>query len=149
MGIQVERVGHVVLRVRDLARSVPFYTDVLGLREVGRYGPDMVFFSAGRGNHHDLAVQAIGTQAPGAAAGAVGLEHVALKIGDSLDTLRAAKAHLEAAGVTIIRMENHVVANSIYFADPDGNELEIYVDGDPATWRANPSAVASVQPLEL
>jgi catechol 2,3-dioxygenase len=149
MGIQVKRVGHVVLKVRDLARSVPFYTGVLGLREVGRYGPDMVFFSADGSNHHDLAVQEIGAQARAADVGAVGLVHVALKIGDSLDALRAAKAHLEAAGVPIIRMENHVVANSIYFADPDGNEFEVYIDGDPATWRADPSAVASVHPLEL
>ena len=149
MAIRVERVGHVVLKVRELARSVHFYTEVLGLREVGRYGPDMVFFSADGSNHHDLAVQEVGVQARAADPGAVGLVHVALKIGNSLDVLCAAKAHLEAAGIPIIRMEHHVVSNSIYFADPDGNELEVYVDGDPSLWRANPSAVASVGPLEL
>jgi len=33
--------------------------------------------------------------------------------------------------------------------DPDGNGLELYVDADPAIWRANPSAVAHVEPLQL
>jgi catechol 2,3-dioxygenase len=149
MGIRVERVGHVVLKVRELRRSVQFYTQVLGLREVGRYGQDMVFFSADGSNHHDLAVQEVGRQASAADPSAVGLVHVALKIGNSIDALRAAKSHLEAAGVPILRLENHVVSNSIYLADPDGNELEVYVDGDPQLWRANPSAVASVLPLEL
>ena len=149
MSIRVERVGHVVLKVRDLGRAVAFYTGVLGLREVGRYGPDMVFFSANGSNHHDLAVQEVGPQARAADPGAVGLVHVALKVGNSLDRLRAAKAQLDAAGVPILRMESHVVANSIYFTDPDGNELEVYVDGDPKLWRENPAAVASVAPLEL
>jgi catechol 2,3-dioxygenase len=149
MGITIERVGHVVLKVRELARSVPFYTRVLGLREVGRYGPDMVFFTAHGGNHHDLAIQEVGGQARPADPAAVGLVHVALKIGDSVEALRAAKAELEAAGVPILRMENHVVSKSIYFCDPDGNELEVYVDSDPGVWRDDPSAVASVQPLAL
>jgi len=74
---------------------------------------------------------------------------VALKIGDRLDHLRAAKAHLGAHGIAIRRIENHRVSRSIYLADPDGNELELYIDSDPRIWREDPSAVASVEPLEL
>jgi catechol 2,3-dioxygenase len=149
MSIQIERVGHVVLNVRELSRAVAFYAGLLGLREVGRYGAHMVFFSADGTNHHDIALFELGPQARPADPGAVGLVHVALKIGNSLDELRAAKSQLEAAGVPILRLESHAVASSIYLADPDGNEIELYVDGDPQRWRDDPAAVASVAPLVL
>jgi catechol 2,3-dioxygenase len=41
------------------------------------------------------------------------------------------------------------VSQSIYLNDPDGNGLELFVDADPAIWRENPAAVATVEPLEL
>jgi len=92
--MKIEGVGHVVLKVRDLDRAAAFYAGVLGLKEVGRFPERMVFFSAGT-NHHDLAVMAVGADAPSPSDKAVGLAHVALKIGDSLDLLREAKAVLE------------------------------------------------------
>src|SRR5919197_5208704 len=101
MGLGIQRVGHVVLKVRSLERSVPFYREVLGLREVARLGDHMVFFSATGENHHDLAILAVGDEAPSTPRGAVGLYHVALKIGDSVDALRRAKAKLELDGVRI------------------------------------------------
>ena len=147
--IQVSRVGHVVLNVRDLETSIAFYGDVLGLREVGRFGRQMAFFSATGENHHDLAVVELGPEARRPDEPAVGLCHVAFKIGDDLEQLRRAKAHLETHGVAIRRIENHRVSQSIYFADPDGNEIELYVDDDPTIWRTNPAAVATAEPLEL
>jgi catechol 2,3-dioxygenase len=138
----------VVLKVRSLEHSVPFYRDMLGLPEVARLGGAMVFFSATGENHHDLALLEVGGDAPAADRAAVGLYHVALKIGDSLDRLRAAKDHLQAHGVKM-KMMNHRVSQSIYVNDPDGNGLELYVDADPALWRANPTAVAHAEPLEL
>lgn len=149
MTIRIQRVGHVVLNVRDLRRSVAFYRDLLGLREVGRYGRQMVFFSATGENHHDLALFEVGAAAQAPLAPSVGLCHVALKIGEDLAALRQAKRHLEASGVAILRTENHRVSQSLYFQDPDGNELELYVDDDPRIWRDEPSAVASVAPLDL
>ncbi len=149
MTIRIQRVGHVVLNVRSLAPAVAFYRGVLGLREVGRYQHNMVFFTATGENHHDLALREVGAQARAADGEAVGLCHVALKIGDSLDVLRAAKSALQAADVAILRTENHCVSRSIYLNDPDGNEIELYVDGDPQIWKDDPAAVASVAPLEL
>lgn len=149
MTIHVERIGHVVLNVRDLARAVAFYGGVLGLREVGRLRGNMAFFSATGENHHDLAVREMGPDAPLPRGDAVGLAHVALKIGDSLDRLRTARADLEAAGVTIVAMQDHRVSQSIYFNDPDGNMLELYVDADPRIWRDDPAAVATAIALEL
>jgi catechol 2,3-dioxygenase len=151
MGISVRKVGHVVLRVRDLERAVAFYRDALGLREVarGQFGAKMVFFSATGDNHHDLAVAEVGADAPGTAPNAVGLAHVALKIGDTLDELRAARAHLESQGITKLRTVDHRVSQSIYLTDPDGNGIELYVDADPAIWQGDPTSVAHAQPLSL
>jgi catechol 2,3-dioxygenase len=109
----------------------------------------MVFFSASGKNHHDLALQEVGINADRPKELSIGLCHFALKIGNNIEDLRAAKALLEKLGVPIKRMENHRVAQSIYLSDPDGNEVELYVDDDPAIWAHQPSAVATVEPLEL
>jgi len=146
--MKIQGVGHVVLKVRDLERSARFYGDVLGLQEVARYQNRMVFFSAGQ-NHHDLAILNVGPDAPTPDPGSVGLYHVALKIGDSLDQLREAKARLEAHGVKILGISDHRVSQSIYLEDPDGNGLELFVDADPAIWARVPSTVATVRPLQL
>ncbi len=146
--MKVQGVGHVVLKVRDLERAVGFYAGVLGLREVARFPGRMVFFSAGA-NHHDLAVLTVGGEAPSPPESAVGLAHVALKIGDSLDELREAKALLDARAVPIRGIRDHRVSQSIYVDDPDGNTVELYVDGDPAIWADDPTTVATVKPLAL
>jgi len=67
-----------------------------------------------------------------------------------LDELRRAKAELEKAGVAITGMSDHTVSKSLYLADPDGNEVELYVDADPVVWGKNPAAVLSpIKPLRL
>ena len=147
--MHIDRVGHVVLNVRDLEKSVPFYRDVLGLREVGRYGSKMVFFTATGENHHDLGIFEIEKDADPADEHAVGIAHVAFRIGVGLETLRAAKEHLKKHGVPIRRIEDHTVSQSIYIGDPDGIEIELTVDDDPKKWAEDPSAVASVAPLDL
>ena len=63
--------------------------------------------------------------------------------------LRAAKAHLEAHDVAIQFIADHEVSQSIYFADPDGNNIEVYVDADPAIWRDEPERVANAHRLAL
>jgi len=148
MTISVRGIGHVVLKVRNLERAARFYRDVLGLREVARLRGRMAFFSAGT-NHHDLAVLEVGEGAAAPDPGGVGLYHVALKIGDDLPTLRAAKARLEACGISDLRTVDHRVSQSIYLTDPDGNGLELFVDADPEIWREDPTSVATVEPLEL
>lgn len=148
MSISVQALGHVVLKVRSLATSAPFYRDVLGLREVARYGDTMVFFSAGE-NHHDLALLEVGANAPLPQAQSVGLYHVALKVGDSLDALRSVRDHLQQQGVPVLGQSDHHVSQSLYIRDPDGIEIELYVDADPSVWRDNPQAVATIRTLDL
>ena len=146
--MQIKSLGHVVLKVGNLERSSAFYRDVLGMREVARHGGAMAFFSFSQ-NHHDLGLLQIGADSPPADPGAVGLYHVAFKVGDSLDELRACKIQLEARGVSIFGMSDHGVSQSLYIYDPDGIEIELYVDADPALWRDDPGAVLTTKRLKL
>ena len=150
-GINIEGVGHVVLKVSEVERSLGFYRDVLGLTEVARmpFGDgSMVFLSTGS-NHHDIALLEVGPDARRPEQSDIGLFHVALKIGEDLHTLRDAKAHLEACGIEIAMLADHTVSQSIYLNDPDGNQVELFVDGDPAIWHTDPSRVASIAPLTI
>lgn len=144
----ITTLGHVVLKVRSLEQSVPFYRDVLGFREVARYGGRMVFFSQGE-NHHDLALLEIGPTAAPPGPQAVGLAHVAFKVGDTLADLRRFKQHLESHHVAIRGMSDHKVSQSLYLNDPDGIEVEVYVDADPRIWKEDPASVATIEPLRL
>ena len=146
--MRASKLGHAVLKVRSLAASVPFYRDVLGLTEVARHGAHMVFFSCGE-NHHDLALLEVGEAATLPADNQVGLYHLAFKVGDSLDELRACRDHLLANGVALAGQSDHRVSQSLYCHDPDGIMIELYVDADPAVWRNDPGAVAHVGSLKL
>jgi catechol 2,3-dioxygenase len=108
----------------------------------------MAFFSI-VDNHHDVALVETKADAPAPPKEAPGLAHVALKIGDSLDDLREAKRWLDRNGIEIDHTSDHIVSKSIYFHDPDGNQLEVFVDSDPALWRDDPTLVATAGPLEL
>ena len=146
--MHIKALGHVVLKVRDLERSAAFYRDILGMQEVARYRDTMVFFSLGQ-NHHDLGLLQLGAQAELPGPHSLGLYHVAFKVGDSLDELRECKAHLERHGVAILGISDHGVSQSLYLKDPDGIEIELYVDADPALWRDNLAAVMTTKPLKL
>ena len=145
--MDVQQLGHVVLKVRDIDRSERFYTEVLGLTIAARLeAPPMIFFTLG--NHHDFAITAVGADAPDSVPNSPGLFHVAFKVGESTDELRDAKAHLEARGVQIAMTADHTVSESIYFDDPDGNTIEVYVDVSEV-WRTDPQTVAAIAPLSL
>ncbi len=142
--------GHVVFYVKDLERSLGFYRDLLGFKEAGRiFNGAAAALTSGR-THHELLLLQVG-DAPGSPAGRRrGLYHVGIKIGDSLDELRQAKRELEGAGIPIDGMSDHTVSQSLYLRDPDGNEVEIYVDADESVWKNNPAAVlAPIKPLKL
>jgi catechol-2,3-dioxygenase len=80
----------------------------------------------------------------------VGLYHFGLKVGDSDDELRAALAALEANEVNVVGASDHTITHSLYITDPDGNEIELYVDVPGVDWRSDPSLVAApIKPLKL
>jgi len=140
--MQVKELGHVVLFVRSLEKSVHFYRDILGFNQIeSEMAMPVAAFSTGR-THHELLLIEVGPNAALPAKGRrAGLYHIGLKVGTTLDELRTAKAELEAADVTIVGMSDHYVTNSLYLQDPDGNEVEIYIDVQPEVWRENPQAV--------
>ena len=142
--------GHVVFYVKDLQASLSFYRDLLGFTEVGRiFNGAAAALTSGR-THHELLLIQVG-EAPGPPQGRRrGLYHIGIKVGDSMDELRAAKRELEEANIPIEGMSDHTVSHSLYLRDPDGNEVELYTDVDEARWKNDPSAVVSpVKPLRL
>jgi catechol 2,3-dioxygenase len=146
--MKIQSLGHVVIRVSDADRAVGFYNGVLGLPVVARLdqgGMKMAFFSLG--NHHDFAVMQRPSGVRPEGETQVGLDHVAFKIGESLDDLREAKGKLDAAGVKT-RPIDHGVTKSLYLSDPDGNGVELYVDASDA-WKRDPQQVAQIAPLAL
>jgi len=142
--------GHVVFFVKDLARSLMFYRDMLGFHEIGTtFGGAAAALTSGR-THHELLLIEVGAAQGPPPGRRLGLYHIGIKIGDSMEELRAAKQDLERAGVPITGMSDHTVSQSLYVTDPDGNEVELYVDADPAIWAKDPGAVLSpTKPLRL
>jgi catechol-2,3-dioxygenase len=89
----------------------------------------MVFFTLGK--HHDFAVAELGRNGPTPDRNRAGLAHVAFKVGDSLEELDAVQRELEAAGVVILYELDHTFSKGLHLHDPDGNEVELYVDIPP------------------
>jgi len=152
--MQVKELGHAVLYVRDLETSRHFYGDVLGFQEIGGGPPGMpaVAFNSSSGRtHHELLLIEVGTDAAPIPAGRrVGLYHLGLKVGETDDELRDVLSELQAAGVAVVGASDHTVTHSLYIQDPDGNELELYIDVQPELWRDDPSTVlAPVRPLRI
>jgi catechol 2,3-dioxygenase len=142
--------GHVVFYVKDLEQSLVFYRDLLGFKEVGRvFNGAAAALTSGR-THHELLLIQVG-DAPAPPTGRrLGLYHIGIKVGDSLDELRAARKELDRAGIEIGGMSDHTVSQSLYLRDPDGNEVELYVDVDESLWKNDPAAVLSpIKPLRL
>src|SRR5262245_40890797 len=116
----IQRIGHVVLRVRDIERSEPFYRDVLGLKVSHKTPGRAVFFTCGE-QDHDLAIfqLGLGEDAPGPADNGVGMYHTALKLG-GFPELKAAFEHARASGANIVGINHHGGSKSVYIKDPDG-----------------------------
>ncbi len=152
--MQIQELGHVVLYVRDLQRSRAFYGEVLGFPEIrsddAPTGFPAAAFSAGR-THHELLLIEVGTNAASLPSGRrVGMYHIGLKVGDDDQTLRDAIVHLRDHGVKIVGTADHHVSHSVYLEDPDGNEIELYVDVPGVDWRADPTLVMRpAAPLQL
>ena len=151
--MEVKELGHLVLYVRDLERSRRFYRDVLGWREITANVPiglPAAAFTSGR-THHELLLIEVGPHAAPVPSGRrVGMYHFGLKVGESDEELRAALAQLREAGVPVRGASDHTVTHSLYTEDPDGNEIELYIDVQPEVWREDPAAVfAPIKPLRL
>ena len=143
----VRELGHLVLYVRDLGRSAEFYRDVLGWRQVlpgpGQEPVGAAGFSSGR-THHELLLIEVGPDATPIPLGRrVGLYHFGLNVGDTDDDLRAALDAVQKAGATVVGSADHTVTHSVYILDPDGNEIELYIDVAGVDWANDPALIGA------
>ncbi len=122
----IHRLNHAVLFVRDVARSVDFYRDVLGFEVLFDAENQAAFLRAeGSSNDHDLGLFQMGSQAGPSGAGrtTVGLYHLAWEV-DTLRDLEQLQIKL-AAGDALAGASDHSTTKSLYGHDPDGLEFEI------------------------
>lgn len=149
----ITRLNHAVLFVRDVQRSVDFYTRVLGFHVVPMApdGLDAAFLQApGSSNDHDLGLFAVGDSAQPSTAGrgSVGLYHLAWEV-DTLDALERLHAALTAEDA-LVGASDHGTTKSVYGRDPDGLQFELawIVPADQLTAEAL-AARSSIAPLDL
>ena len=125
--IKPRKLGHLVIRVRDVQRSEEFYTKILGLEVKGRAGDTMVFFRSNEEVDHDLAIAQIGGDAAGPDPERVGLYHMAWELAD-MDELKDAYKVVVDNGVGIAGYGDHGGIKGLYILDPDGIEIELYAE---------------------
>jgi catechol 2,3-dioxygenase len=152
--MEIKELGHIVLYVRDIDASRQFYENVLGWQAITPEGSSRgacAFVSGSHRTHHELLLLEVGPDAPLPPPGRrAGLYHFGLKVGETDDELREAIATCQANGVRIVGASDHTVTHSLYILDPDGNEIELYIDVQPEIWHDEPMAVMSpTKPLRI
>jgi len=142
--------GHVVYYVRNLEASLKFYHEAVGLGVSGKIFRDRAALLTGGRTHHELLLIEVG-EATGPLAGKrIGLYHVGWKIGESLDDLKQARDRIREQGYAIEGLSDHTISQSLYLRDPDGNEVELFVDNPAFDWKSDTSWMeVPVKPLML
>jgi catechol 2,3-dioxygenase-like lactoylglutathione lyase family enzyme len=119
--------SHLGIHVTDLARMEDFYTRGLGLLVSDRGtlpgGPTLVFLSRDPDEHHQLVL--VSGRPPGVEYNVV--NQISFKL-PSLADLQTMHARMTREGVGPFRIVTHGNAWSVYFADPEGNRVELFVD---------------------
>ena len=144
----IQRLNHAVLYVRDVDRSVTFYSDALGFRVAAGMPGRAAFLQAeGSSNDHDLGLFAMGDRAGDTQAGrtTVGLYHLAWEV-DTLAELQRIRDVLTANG-SLVGASDHGSTKALYAQDPDGIEFEV-------SWLVPaallpPDVTVGVAPLDL
>ena len=138
--------GHVVFYVRNLERSIAFYKEIVGLNLNGTIFNGRAALLSGGSTHHIQVGEADGPLH----GKRIGLYHVGWKIGDSIDELKACYSRLNELDYPVDGLSDHTISQSIYLRDPDGKEVELYVDNPDYDWRNDDSWMeAPVKPLNL
>jgi catechol 2,3-dioxygenase len=142
----IERVGHVVIKMRDLDEAKRFYRDILGMKITDEREGFGVFFRF-QDYHHDIAVFKVNDDAESPQKNQVGLAHIAL-VADSFDTVKAMHQRLKEHEVPIVRTVDHGITRSVYFTDPEGNELEVYCEVPEKPWQ-EVDTIIKADPMDL
>ena len=122
--IKPAKLAHLVLRTADKERLIGWWKTVLGMRV--QHENDFLSFLTYDDEHHRLAVVEVPTMQANDRT-SVGLEHIAFTY-DSLDDLLATYERLKADDILPIAPVNHGMTLSLYYADPDGNQVELQID---------------------
>ena len=141
------RLGRVKLQVADLARSIEFYEEVLGLRTTA--GDASVAVLAAHGD--DTPIVEL-HELPGAKTNPVrsrlGLFHVAILVPDRASLGRFAR-HVEALNVRV-GASDHLVSEAFYLQDPDNLGIEVYADRPRSTWmRVGRELMMATDPIDI
>ncbi len=138
-------VGLVALTVADLARSLAFYTDVMGFAVLRRDTGQAVL---GVGNTPLLALREL-PGAPHAPRSATGLYHFAILVPTRADLGRWLR-HWLGLGWPMPGQGDHLVSEALYLSDPEGNGIEVYRDRPRAEWTwANGQIQMAVDPVDV
>jgi catechol 2,3-dioxygenase len=141
------RVGAVHLQVSDLARSLAYYTGVLGFRVISQDSA-----SAQLGAHGDDTVLVALYERRGARPvprrGRLGLYHFAVLLPDRA-ALGRFVTHLSDVGA-YAGSADHLVSEALYLSDPDGLGIEVYADRPRASWEVRGTELSmTTEPLDL
>jgi catechol 2,3-dioxygenase-like lactoylglutathione lyase family enzyme len=132
--VRVKKLGHIVLRVSNLERSVRFWTEVMGfsVSDVNERG--MVFLRCGS-DHHTVALAEATEASELPARGQIGFDHAAFDVGSVAD-LFTIRDFLRAQGVTIVYEGRRGPGCNpgLEFLDPDGYQFELYAAMDQIGW---------------
>ena len=127
MGSPTLAFSHLGIHVTDAARMEDFYTRVLGLLVSDRgtlpSGPTLTFLSHDPDQHHQIVL--VTGRPPGIDYNVI--NQISFKV-PSLEDLQEMHRRLRDAGVKEFRIVTHGNAWSIYFPDPEGNRVEVFVD---------------------
>ncbi len=137
------RLTHVNLFVRDIEFSTAFYSDIAGFHQVFEEKELRATFLGNGSTSHDLALMEVTAESRPGRDGHIqvksgqgrlpGLNHLGFEMATESD-LVGSYQHLIAQGVRIERTTDHQITHSVYFRDPSGNMLELYVDA-VSDWR--------------
>jgi catechol 2,3-dioxygenase len=135
--------GEVHLTVSALERSLPYYTQAIGLELLERSAGRARLGVAGRG----LLVL---VEHPGArpATGHTGLYHFALLLSRRAELARWL-AHAARDRVSLVGLSDHFVSEALYLSDPDGHGIEIYWDRPRELWEGEVAARMTTLPLDV
>ena len=120
--MNLQGLDHVALAVRDVERSVQWYVEVLGLERQHQGMWDGVPRFVGKGR---TGIALFLTQDDGKGDGTrnkTRMLHFALRA--DRENFLAAQRELEQRGIAF-HFEDHGIAHSIYFRDPDGHQVEV------------------------
>src|ERR671918_2365819 len=142
-------IGHIHLKVADLARAIAFYRDALGFDLMEQMGNSAAFLSAG-GYHHHVGLNTWESRGgPPPPPGTTGLYHVAFRYPDRSALANALKRVLEH-GVRLSGASDHGVSEALYMRDPDDNGVELYRDRPREEWpQAGGKLAIYSRPLDL